>query len=814
MALSADQIPVLVAVGASALALSSMLWSLRVTDGHRGAANRFRHRASQLEEKLARADSIFGAHPGVVLVWEEDEIGDDEIGLPQVYGSPVALGGLLRFTDDSISGDPAIRIVEGLADLEARDASGKDATLRQRLRELRLNGAPFSLTIIGPNGRFLEADGRTAGARAVLWLTDATIKGLEESSARGRIEEARQVVARDPTAFLEMLGRAPFPSWRLSGTGRLQWANAAYLDAVEVRSLDNALERQVHFDQQVQDQVRQTIEKNKDIIETRQIAIGGERRSMRILTFPLSGGAGAMAFDVTDEVDAKEDLQRHVRAHDETLNHVDEGVAIFRADRRLVYHNRAFTRLWSLKESFLLDRPSHGQILDQLRADRKLPAKANFGEWRAEELAHYQMKQSVAEDIWRLPDGRTLRVTRQHHPLGGLLIIFKDITDQLQLESKYNQIVKTQSATLNKLHEAVTVFGGDGRLQLYNASFLRLWEIEESELAGETDFTHISDLCMKLFHDTSVWLNIKGHVTNPSPEARRETSGEMKRSDGTVVTYITQPLPDGATLIAFVDMTASRRVEEALRERAEAFETADRLRTEFVRNVSYQLRDPLNAIVGYTQFLESGQTGDLNPQQTSFLGSISEASGTLSKLIDDILDLAMIEAGRLDLDISSVDLAGLVQDSVNMTVSNAEDTEITVESRIDPGVGSIMADERRIRQILFNLLSNAMRFTEAGDRITVEASRMGDVVTLAVSDTGAGIDYEKQAAAFDSFSSGDRRGAGLGLALVRSFVELHNGQVMMQSAPGEGTKVICMLPVDASNATPADPTLEALPDAA
>ena len=808
MALSTDQIPVLVAVGASALALSSMLWSLRVTDGHRGAANRFRQRAGEFEEKLARADSIFGAHPGVILVWEEDELDGDEIGLPQVYGSPVALGGLLRFTDDSVSSDPAIRIVEGLADLEARDASGKDTTLRQRIRELRLNGAPFSLTIIGPNGRFLEADGRTAGARAVLWLTDSTIKGLEESSARGRIEEARQVVARDPTAFLEMLGKAPFPAWRLSGTGRLQWANNSYLDAVEVRNLDSALERQIHLDQQVQDQVRQTIEKNKDITETRQIAVGGERRSMRILTFPLSGGAGAMAFDVTDEVDAKEDLQRHVRAHDETLNHVDEGVAIFRADRRLVYHNRAFTRLWSLKESFLLDRPSHGQILDQLREDRKLPAKANFGEWRAEELAHYQMKKSVAEDIWRLPDGRTLKVTRQHHPLGGLLVLFKDITDQLQLESKYNQIVKTQSATLNKLHEAVAVFGGDGRLQLYNASFLRLWEINEKELEGETDFDIISDFCLKLYHDTSTWQNIKGHITNPSPEARRETSGEMKRSDGTVVTYITQPLPDGATLIAFVDMTASRRVEEALRERAEAFETADRLRTEFVRNVSYQLRDPLNAIVGYTQFLESGQMGDLNPQQTNFLGSISEASGTLSKLIDDILDLAMIEAGRLDLDISTVDLASLVQDSVNMTVSNAEDTEVTVEAKIEAGIGTIEADERRIRQILFNLLSNAMRFTEAGDRITVEASRMEDVVMLSVTDTGAGIDYEKQAAAFDSFSSGDRRGAGLGLALVRSFVELHNGQVMMQSTPGEGTKVICMLPVDASGLKPADPQLD------
>ncbi|HBH90182.1 MAG TPA: tyrosine protein kinase, partial [Hyphomonadaceae bacterium] len=582
------------------------------------------------------------------------------------------------------------------------DASGKDTTLRQRLRELRLSGSPFSLTLIGPSGRFLEADGRTAGARAVMWLTDSTIKGLEESSARFRIEEARQVVARDPTAFLDMLSKAPFPAWRLSGTGRLQWANSAYLTAVEARNLDSALEKQIHLDSQVSDQVKSTLESNSEISETRQISVNGERRSMRVLTFPLSGGAGAMAFDVTDEVDAQETLTRHVRAHDETLNHIDEGVAIFGGDRRLVYFNRAFSKMWDLKDSFLIEKPNHGQVLDELRAGRKLPARANFGEWRAEELAHYQMKSSTAEDIWRLPDGRTLKVTRQHHPLGGLLILFKDMTDELALESKYKMLIKTQTATLNNLHEAVTVFGPDGRLRLHNEAFMRLWELDAKDLEGEVDYNHLSGLCTKLFHDQDTWANIKGHITNPSSEARRETTGEMKRSDGSVVTYLTQPLPDGATLVAFVDMTAARRVEEALRERAEAFEAADKLRTEFVRNVSYQLRSPLTTILGYTQFLESGQVGELNEQQSGFVDSILTASNNLSKLIDDILDLAMIEARRLDLDISSVDLKEVVNDSINMMVSNAEDTEVEVVCELQPDIGTMMADERRLRQILFN----------------------------------------------------------------------------------------------------------------
>ena len=804
MAWSADQIPVMVAVGASALALSSMLWSLRVTDGHRGAANRFKQRADKSEEKLIRAESIFDAHPGIILVWEDDALEGDEIGTPQVYGSPVALAGLLRFTDDSVSDDPAIRIVEGLADYEAHDASGKDTSLRQRLKELRQSGSPFSLTIIGPSGRFLEADGRTAGARAVMWLTDSTIKGIEESSARFRIEEARQVVARDPTAFLDMLSKAPFPAWRLSGTGRLQWANSAYLEAVEARNLDAVLDKQLHLDSQLSDQVKSTIEKNSEIVETRQISINGERRSVRVLTFPLSGGAGAMAFDITDEVEARETLTRHVRAHDETLNHIDEGVVIFGADRRLVYYNRAFSTMWGLKESFLIEKPGHGQLLDELRAGRKLPAKPNFGEWRAEELAYYQMKSSTAEDIWHLPDGRTLKITRQHHPLGGLLVLFKDMTDELALETKYNALIKTQSATLNNLHEAVTVFGSDGRLRLYNEAFISLWELDPAKLQNDADYDIVSSLCLKLFHDQDTWANIKGHITNPSADARRETTGEMKRSDGTVVTYLTQPLPDGATLVAFVDMTAARRVEDALRERAEAFEAADKLRTEFVRNVSYQLRSPLTTILGYTQFLESGQVGQLNEQQSNFLGSILTASNNLSKLIDDILDLAMIEARRLDLEISDVDLTQIINDSVNLVVTNAEDTEIQVSCDLQADLGMIKADERRLRQILFNLMTNALRFTESGGSITITATKQDEMIWLSVADTGKGIEYEQQASVFDSFNSGDRQGAGLGLALVRSFVELHGGQVLMQSAPGKGTKVICMLPVDSSTAQPSD----------
>ena len=272
----------------------------------------------------------------------------------------------------------------------------------------------------------------------------------------------------------------------------------------------------------------------------------------------------------------------------------------------------------------------------------------------------------------------------------------------------------------------------------------------------------------------------------------------MPRSDGTTLTYLTHPLPDGNTLIAFADVTATRKVETALKERAEAFETADRLKTEFVQNVSYQLRSPLTTILGYAEFLESQRHGELSERQLDYVNSILSASNHLSELIENILDLALIEAGRMDLDLSDVDLTDIIEDSVDLAVSTATDTEVSVKADIRGELGTIRADDKRIRQVVFNLLSNALRFTEPGGEIVISADRTSDMARITVRDNGRGIDEERQAESFDSFTSGDNRGAGLGLALVRHFVELHGGRVGMRSVSGEGTEVVCWLPVTAA----------------
>ncbi|MEJ0023246.1 MAG: hypothetical protein WDN76_07300 [Alphaproteobacteria bacterium] len=145
---------------------------------------------------------------------------------------------------------------------------------------------------------------------------------MKKAAARGRIDEARQVIARDPAAFLEILNQAPFPAWRMSGAGKLEWANGAYLEALESKSLDQAIARNLLLDQAAADQARRTIDGDAPIEELRHVVIGSQRRAMKIMMFPLSGGAGGMAFDVTEAEDARDCAgQAHARARPDAQSH-------------------------------------------------------------------------------------------------------------------------------------------------------------------------------------------------------------------------------------------------------------------------------------------------------------------------------------------------------------------------------------------------------------------------------------------------------------------------------------------------------------
>lgn len=789
-----------VGLGAIVVAFVAVMFALRLSLREGASAARWKGKATELDRRLGSYDAIMGAYPGLIMVWEEDTVsGETGWGDPKVLGSPAALASIMRFADPGPSSLLAMRILDGVADLNTISERADSQPLRSYVQNLRTKGEPFSISIVLPEGNIIEADGRVAGRQVVLWLEDASIRGEDEKAAISRFENSRITSETDPIAFIEMMSRAPFPLWRMNSAGRINWVNTAYVDAVGASDVRDVTKTQIHLDHQSSEDARTVLSEQRPREATRHIVLGGQRRATSISLFPINGGLAGIAMDANETEELRLQLNQQVDAHDKLLNAMDEAVVIFGSDKKARFENESFRHMFGLDEGWSRDRPSHGEWLDHMRERGQVPAHPDHGAWKSEELSLYtEWPSEMPPALWHLQDGRTLRLVRMRDPQGGIALMFSDMTDRIDLEGRLGTLINVQRATLDKLSEGIAVFGTDGRLKIHNNAFARMWSLSEDDLKETPRFSALIDLCLPLYHDRQFWDDLKARATDSNPEVRRQVEGEIRRSDDKMLTWLSKPLPDGATLVAWDDVTSARKTEAALIERAEALEEADRMKSEFVGHVSYQLRTPLTTISGYADFLQNGGAGEMNDKQSEYVFAIQSASEDLAKIIDDILDIAAIEANVLDLDLGDVDVYDVLSHALDYVATKAEDTKISMELDCAPDIGVIRADETRIKQVVYNLLSNALRFTKPGGLILLGGKRApGGGVQIWVKDDGVGIPSDKQSQVFESFES-SRGGAGLGLALVQRFVERHGGWVELESDEGQGTHVTCYLPKEAA----------------
>jgi hypothetical protein len=322
---------------------------------------------------------------------------------------------------------------------------------------------------------------------------------------------------------------------------------------------------------------------------------------------------------------------------------------------------------------------------------------------------------------------------------------------------------------------------------------VRFWNVEPGAIEAAVDFDGVVELCVPRLHDAQFWRELKGRVTDPDPRARIAMTGETKTSDDRIVAFQSRPLPDGATLIAFADITDTRRLEKAVAERSAALAEAERLKRDFVGNVSYELRTPLTTIIGYSELLD--RAGDALPERSrAHVASVRAAASQLARSIDDVLDMAQIDAGEMALDLGDVWISTLLTEAATRWQRETLAAEVRLEVNCDPDIGAIRADARRLAQILDHLIENALLQTPSGGAVTLAARRAVSEIQIQVSDTGRGIPFHVQAHIFDRFVGRDRGGPGLGLALVKSLIELHGGWVALESEPNHGATFTCHMP--------------------
>ncbi len=272
-----------------------------------------------------------------------------------------------------------------------------------------------------------------------------------------------------------------------------------------------------------------------------------------------------------------------------------------------------------------------------------------------------------------------------------------------------------------------------------------------------------------------------------------------RREAGSFSTEVVNLLQTFATQSALAIQNA--RLFREIEEKSRQIETANRHKSEFLANMSHELRTPLNAIIGFSEVLGERMFGELNEKQAEYTDDILSSGRHLLSLINDILDLSKVEAGRMELELTKFDLPMAIDNALTLIRERASRHGIRLHHSVDERLGELTGDERKIKQILLNLLSNAVKFTPEGGRVDVDAVSSDGVVEISVSDTGIGIAPQDQETIFEEFRqvgtdyAQKREGTGLGLTLTRKFVELHGGKIWVESELGKGSTFTFTLPV-------------------
>lgn len=754
--------------------------------------------AAELREEKSRLEAFLAAVPGEYCGFSKDG---------SVIFSP-GFAALLQLPK-----------IETMEDIQGALSTSDAAALEGQFYDLQHHGKEFSIPVqldgamrmfrlSGTKGQAIE--GRDAFE--ILWLEDIT----DLESEKKKLQKHRDTAEGETRRLQTAMDSLPQMMWIRDANFTIIWCNRAYATALGTTPATIIAEqKEIAVTKGKGPKARELAQKAlaEGAAQTAQVhaIMNGKRRFIHLSETPLPSSDQTLgtAQDITREEELQQEIKRYTSANKELLEQLRTAIGICNPDHNLEFYNSAFAQLWGLEDLWLDTRPKLGDILEKLRESRRLPEQADFRKYKDSWLKMFTSLIDPHEDMLYLPDGKALRMLIIPNPNGGLILTFEDVTSRLELESSYNTLIAVQKETLDNLAEGVAVFGGNGRLKLWNPPFAALWNLNPEDLNGDPHITDLAEKKKPKFGNEN-WDKQKDFLVKMGLE-RTLQDGRLICGDGTLIKYSTVPLPDGGVLISYYDVTDSVKVETALREKNAALEAAERVKLDFLANVSYQLRTPLNALMGFNEILDNEYFGELNLKQKEYTTGIHEAGERLMNLINDILDLSTLEAGYMELDYEEFDILTMLQGLQDLTDdwARTQDTEVLIEC--PKAIGKLEADQRRIKQVLLNLIRNAIHHTPEKGIIVLKAAKKQDSIVLSVSDTGAGIPVEAQEKIFQPFerlpendhASGiQSRGAGLGLALVRNIIKLHGGQVSIESAQGKGTTVHVTLPLKAPDSAP------------
>jgi signal transduction histidine kinase len=688
-----------------------------------------------------------------------------------------------------------------------RDGGLADADLAQledKVRETQRTGKDFALplAVLGSDRRLLVV-GSIADAviypngAALLWFFDSTDNLRELEKRTSESEEARAAF----DALAGLIEAAPLPMWHRNPDMSLNFVNRAYVDAVSAEDglqvVDDGIELiEPDNGRDAASFAADALEKGEQAERVVSVTCAGERRQLRVIDIPLGkAGVSGLAIDVQDVSDARTELRELSEAQRDLLNMMSAAVAQFGADRTLNFANLPFQRIFAFRDQWLTEKPEFARVLDRMRENGKLPEVRDFPSWRSDREDWFRTTEPMEEN-WLLSDGTHLRVLSQPVPDGGLILIFEDRTEQAQLASARDILLRVRTATFDNLFEGIAVFAADGRISIWNRLFAENWGLSDDVLVKHPRLDELLPLLAEHLKKPSQ-ISILGELVRMTTTNREQRRSKAIFADGRIFQIATIPLPDGNALFTMLDMSDNLKMEQALRDRNTALQEADAIKARFLSNMSYEFRTPLTSISGFADLLKSGMAGELNDKAQEYVDAIISSASRLSDQINTVLDYSQGEAGALPIEQVPVGVAGFLRDIGDAKADFAAERGVSLHLQVEDASGEFPLDPKRLGQAVGNILDNAIRYHRPDGEVLLFARIVGDALEIIVSDNGHGMGAAELSAVLEGQGrSRDQESGvlqGLGLALAKQLVESHGGSFDMDSRSGEGTSVIMRL---------------------
>ena len=676
----------------------------------------------------------------------------------------------------------------------------EDVNLAQKtgssfVRAIQVGGSDKALLIRGG-----LADQKIApNGSALLWVFDAT----DSEGQIARLREENEAARAAFDALSALIEAAPVPMWHRAPDMKLTLVNSAYVVAVDAENGEQVVADGIELVETINgfsplDAAARAKEKGGPFERVVATTVGGERRMTQVVDVPLGkSGVAGYAIDIQELEDARREQQRFGESQRDMLDQISAGVAQFGSDKSLKFCNLPFQRIFSMRQQWIAERPEFPRVLDRMREMNRIPEVRDFPEWREERTGWFQSTRAIEEN-WLLADGTHLRVLANPTPDGGLLVIFEDRTEQVQLASARDTLLRVRTATFDNLFESLAVFAADGKLNIWNHQFANNWGLEEEYLGTHPRVDSLMQKMANQLRQPARISEVREMVRSATTE-RQQKGGRLNFTDGRRFEFAAIPLPDGNALFTMLDISDSYRIEQALRERNEALVEADSIKGSFLSNMSYEFRTPLTSIGGFAELLAQGIAGPLTDRGQEYVRAILQSVKRLGSQIENVLDLSQSEAGALPIAKDKVNLNKLIEDIAGHFIDDAKAKSIVVELQLDEKLGSAMADKKRLSQAITQIVDNAIKYTGDGGRVLIHGSGNVKQALIHISDDGPGMTAGEQSKVFDSFArsrdqkANDKSG-GLGLPLARQLVRAHGGDLTLTSEPGQGTLVSLYLP--------------------